>query len=198
LYHYGTLEKKKQSFFLQPHVKILLLSLRNRLNDQGVAPKFSLTRKNGAQYFSNSSLVLYHDGFDLPLLASNQTTQAAAVHIEHTTEKSGAMELQEVFNLPVKTLCAIIGNEKQPGNPFAAGKPSSFPKVVNPLPFSRQLIRNCLQPPPNMAVKVGPLKYLFQGNINADHGNRKNTAGQELDGTGHQDMTNGSGNAVSF
>ena len=108
------------------------------------------------------------------------------------------MELQEVFNVPVKTLGAIAGNEEQPGNPVAGGETPAFPKVGNPSSFPFQPIGDCLQSAPNVTPNVGPLEHLFQRIVHGDHGDRKIAAGPELNGTDHQDLTDGSGSAVGF
>jgi hypothetical protein len=108
------------------------------------------------------------------------------------------MELQEVFNVPVKTLGAIVGNEEQPGNPVAGGQTPAFPKMGNPLSFPFQPIGDCLQSAPNVPVTVGPLEHLFQTIAHGDHGDGKIAAGPELNGTNYQDLTDGSGGAVSF
>jgi hypothetical protein len=159
-----------------------------------IAPAF----KERTQQFSNSLLVFHDDGFDLPLLARNHAAQGVAVRVEHTAEESGGMELQEVFNVPVKTLGAIVGNEEKPGNPVAGGETPAFPKMGNPSSFLFQPIGDCLQSTPNVTVSVGPLEHLFQTIAHGDHGDGKIAAGPELNGADHQDLTDGSGGAVSF
>jgi hypothetical protein len=96
------------------------------------------TRKKRTQYLRNSLLVFRHDDFDLLLLPRNHAAQGIAVHVEHAGEEPGGVELQEMFDVPVKTLGAIVGHEEQPGNPLAGRETLAFPKKGNPLSFPFQ------------------------------------------------------------
>jgi hypothetical protein len=55
--------------------------------------------------------VFRHHDFYLPVFAGNYIAEGNAVYIQETTEQSGGVRLQEVFNMPVKTLCPIVGKQ---------------------------------------------------------------------------------------
>ena len=108
------------------------------------------------------------------------------------------MQLQETFNIPVKTPGAVVGNEKQPGDSISCGKASFFPKMVDSSFFLFQFAGDRLQPALNFAVQISCLKDLFQIIIHYDYRDGKIATKPELNGADRQDMTNGFGGAVSF
>jgi len=68
-----------------------------------------MTGNHRKQCLGNDILVFCRHEFDLPVFAGEQIPQGAAVDIQKTTEQSGGVRLQEEFDMPVKTLGAVVG-----------------------------------------------------------------------------------------
>ena len=108
------------------------------------------------------------------------------------------MLLQKMFNMPVKTLCAIAGNKEQSGNPVAHREAFRFPKVIDSPTLLCKFASDYLQPALNFTVQIGHLKQPFQGIIHCDHRNRKSTTGPELNSASHQHTADGFRGTVSL